>query len=77
MLFEAKRKRPSYLIFWKLDRLSREVHDSFIIDAQLRDVGVQIVTVAEMLPEDEGLRYAIQWLYASMVHNFIVTTAAM
>lgn len=72
MLFEAKHKRPSYLILWKLDRLSREVHDSFIIDAQLRDVGVQIVTVAEVLPEDEGLRYAIQGLYASMAHNFIV-----
>lgn len=72
MLFEAKHKRPSYLILWKLDRLSREVHDSFIIDAQLRDVGVQIVTVAEVLPEDEGLRYVIQGLYASMAHNFIV-----
>lgn len=72
MLFEAKHKRPSYLILWKLDRLSREVHDSFIIDAQLREVGVQIVTVAELLPEDEGLRYAIQGLYASMAHNFIV-----
>ena len=72
MLFEAKHKRPSYLILWKLDRLSREVQDSFIIDAQLREVGVQIVTVAELLPEDEGLRYAIQGLYASMTHNFIV-----
>lgn len=72
MLYEAKHKRPGYLILWKLDRLSREVHDSFIIDAQLRDFGVQIVTVAEILPEDEGLRYAIQGLYASMAHNFIV-----
>lgn len=72
MLYEAKHKRPSYLILWKLDRLSREVHDSFIIDAQLREVGVQIVTVAEVLPEDEGLRYAIQGLYASMAHSFIV-----
>jgi len=72
MLYEAKHKRPAYLILWKLDRLSREVHDSFIIDAQLRDSGVQIVTVAEVLPEDEALRYAIQGLYASMAHNFIV-----
>ncbi len=72
MLYKAKHMRPAYLILWKLDRLSREVHDSFIIDAQLRDSGVQIVTVAEVLPEDEGLRYAIQGLYASMAHNFIV-----
>ena len=72
MLFEAKHKRPAFLIVWKLDRLSREVHDSFFIDAQLRDIGVQIITVGEVLPEDEGLRYAIQGLYASMAHNFIV-----
>lgn len=72
MLFTAQKLRPAYLIIWKLDRLSREVHDSFFIDAKLRDIGVQIVTVGEVLPEDEGLRYAIQGLYASMAHNFIV-----
>ncbi|MCM1038854.1 MAG: hypothetical protein NC434_05970 [Ruminococcus sp.] len=37
-----------------------------------REVGVQIVTVAELFPEDEGLRYAMQGLYTSMAHNFIV-----
>ena len=31
MLYEAKHKRPAYLILWKLDRLSREIHDSFFI----------------------------------------------
>lgn len=72
MLYEAKQKRPSYLLIWKLDRLSREVHDSFFIDSKLREIGVQIVTVGEVLPEDEGLRYAIQGLYASMAHNFII-----
>lgn len=72
MLFEARHKRPAYLILWKLDRLSREVHDSFFIDSQLREIGVQIVTVGEVLPEDEGLRFAIQGLYASMAHNFIL-----
>ena len=72
MLFVARHKRPSYLIIWKLDRLSREVHDSFFIDSQLREIGVEIVTVGEMLPEDEGLRFAIQGLYASMAHNFIL-----
>lgn len=72
MLYEAKHKRPSYLILWKLDRLSREIHDSFFIDAQLQDSGVQIVTVGEPLPEDNHMRYVIQALYASMAHNFIV-----
>lgn len=72
MLHEAKLKRPSYLLIWKLDRLSREVHDSFFIDSQLREIGVQIVTVGEVLPEDEGLRFAIQGLYASMAHNYII-----
>lgn len=72
MLFEARHKRPAYLLIWKLDRLSREVHDSFFIDSQLREIGVQIVTVGEVLPEDEGLRFAIQGLYASMAHNFII-----
>ena len=72
MLYEAKHKRPGYLILWKLDRLSREIHDSFFIDAQLQDSGVQIVTVGEPLPEDNHMRYVIQALYASMAHNFIV-----
>lgn len=72
MLHEAKHKRPAYLILWKLDRLSREIHDSFFIDAQLQDSGVQIVTVGEPLPEDNHMRYVIQALYASMAHNFIV-----
>lgn len=72
MLYEARHKRPSYLILWKLDRLSREIHDSFFIDSQLREIGVQIVTVGEVLPEDEGLRFAIQGLYASMAQNFIM-----
>lgn len=73
MLFEAKHKRPAYLILWKLDRLSRQVHDSFAIDAQLRDLGVQIVTIAEPLPEDEAMRYTMQALYAAMAQNFIIT----
>ena len=72
MLHEAKHKRPAYLILWKLDRLSREIHDSFFIDAQLQDSGVQIVTVGEPLPEVNQMRYVIQALYASMAHNFIV-----
>ncbi len=72
MLFEAKHKRPAYLIVWKLDRLSRDIYDSFFIDAQLRKCGVQIVTVGEILPEDESLRFVIQSLYASMAQNFIV-----
>ena len=72
MLYEAKHKRPAYLLVWKMDRLSREIHDSFFVDGQLRECGVQIVTLGEMLPEDEGLRFAIQGLYASMAHNFIL-----
>lgn len=76
MLYEMKHNRPAYLILWKLDRLAREIHDSFFVDAQLRDMGVQIVTVAEMLPEDEGMRMAIQGLYASMNHNYILSLQA-
>lgn len=76
MLYEMKHKRPAYLILWKLDRLAREIHDSFYVDAQLRDMGVQIVTIAETLPEDEGMRMAIQGLYASMNHNYILTLQA-
>ncbi|MBO5335924.1 MAG: recombinase family protein [Lachnospiraceae bacterium] len=73
MLYEAKKYRPAYLLVWKLDRLSRDIHDSFFIDAQLRDCGVEIVTIGETLPEDEGMRIAVQALYASMSHNFILT----
>ena len=76
MLYEMKQKRPAYLILWKLDRLAREIHDSFYVDAQLRDLGVQIVTVGETLPEDEGMRMAIQGLYASMNHNYILNLQA-
>lgn len=72
MLYEAKHKRPAYLIVWKLDRLSRDKHDPFIIDAQLRDIGVQVVTVAEELPEDEAMRYLIQCVYAFVNNNYIV-----
>lgn len=76
MLYEAKRMRPAYLILYKMDRLSREVHDSFFIDSKLRECGVQIITIAEVLPEDENMRYVLQGLYASMAHNFIISHKA-
>lgn len=72
MLYQAKVKRPAYLLVWKLDRLSREIHDSFTIDGELIDCGVEIVTIAEELPSDMGMRYAVQGLYASMAHRFIL-----
>ena len=73
MLYELKQYRPAYLLVWKLDRLSRDIHDSFFIDAHIKNCGVELVTVGETLPEDEGMRIAIQALYASMNHNFIIT----
>ncbi|MBQ8947153.1 MAG: recombinase family protein [Lachnospiraceae bacterium] len=72
LLVEARTGRPAYLLTWKLDRLSREIHDSFAIDAMLLDMGVELVTIAEPLPEDQGIRYAMQGLYAAMAHTFII-----
>ena len=72
MLYQAKVKRPAYLLVWKLDRLSREIHDSFTIDEKLLDCGVEIVTIAEELPSDMGMRYAVQGLYAAMAHRYII-----
>lgn len=72
MLYQARIKRPAYLLTWKLDRLSREIHDSFAIDAQLLDYGVELITIAEELPADMGMRYAVQGLYAAMAHSFIL-----
>ena len=43
MLAEVKRLRPSYLILWKTDRLSRDKLDSNIAKALLRNAGVKIV----------------------------------
>ena len=71
MLYEAKHKRPAYLILWKLDRLSRDIHDSYMLDAKLRGIGVEIVTVAEALPEDESLRFLIQGVYAFVAHDYV------
>ncbi len=73
MLYQCRLRRPAYLLVWKLDRLSREVHDSFAIDGQLLDYGVELITIAEELPADMGMRYAVQGLYAAMAHGFIVS----
>lgn len=72
MIHQCKIRRPAYLLVWKMDRISREIHDSFWIDGKMRDYGVEIVTVSETLPEDEGMRYAVQGLYAAMAHNYII-----
>ncbi len=72
MLYHARLERPAFLLTWKIDRISREVHDSFAIDGQLLDYGVELVTIAEELPADRGMRYAVQGLYASMAHSFII-----
>lgn len=72
MLYHAKRERPAYLLTWKIDRIAREIHDYFAIDAQLLDCGVELITIAEELPTDMGMRYAVQGLYASMAHSFII-----
>ena len=72
MLYEAKLQRPAYLLVWKLDRISREMHDFFAIDGTLLDLGVQTVTVGEPLPEDTGMRYTIQGINAALANKYII-----
>ena len=72
MLYEARLERPAYLLVWSLDRLAREIHDSFAIDALLLDIGVQLVSITEPLPEDSGIRYAIHGLLASQAQSYVI-----
>ncbi len=72
MLYEARLARPAYLLVWSLDRLSREIHDSFAIDGMLLEMGVQLVSITEYLPDDPGLRYAYQGMLASQAHSYIL-----
>ena len=73
MLAEVKRLRPSYLILWKTDRLSRDKLDSNIAKALLRNAGVKIVYVAEYLPEeDEGLSVFMEAVYEGMAQQFLI-----
>lgn len=76
MLYEAKKYRPAYLLLWKFDRLSRNIYDSFFIDAQLRECGIEIVTITESLPEEEGTRMMLQAFYASQAHIYSVSLRA-
>lgn len=72
MLFEAKHKRPAYLILWKLDRLSRDTYDYAFINNQLETVGVQVTPVAESLPEDKATRNIMQAVLAAVAENYIL-----
>lgn len=72
MLFEAKHKRPAYLILWKLDRLSRDTYDYAFINNQLETAGVQVTPVAESLPEDKATRNIMQAVLAAVAENYIL-----
>lgn len=73
LMYAIKRKRPAYLLVWKLDRISREIHDAFYVDSKLAEYGVQVVSITEPMPEDDGMRLMMQSIYAAMNHNYIIS----
>lgn len=72
MLIEAKRERPTALIVWKTDRLSRDRYDSARIKGQLESYGVRTEYVAEPMPEDESSRMIMESLYEAFAAQFIL-----
>ena len=74
MLYEVEKLRPSYLILWKTDRLSRDQYDAPIAKARLRKCGVKIVYVAESIPEDdEAMQIMMEKIYEGMAASFSVS----
>lgn len=75
MLNEVKVLRPAYLIVWKTDRLSRDRMDSIIIKQQLRDLGVKIDYVAEVMPEDEADRVLLEGISEALAEHYVIQHA--
>lgn len=72
MLNEVKISRPAYLILWKTDRLSRDRMDSIILKQQLKDLGIKIEYVAEVMPEDEAERVLLEGITEALAEHFII-----
>ena len=73
MLHEVEKLRPSYLILWKTDRLSRDRLDAVIAKKRLRECGVKIVYVAESIPDDdEATQILMESIYEAMAASFIL-----
>ena len=72
MLSEIKRLRPSVLILWKTDRLSRDKYESNIAKAIIKNAGCKVEYIAEQIPEDEGVGLIVEALYEAMAENYIV-----
>ena len=53
MLLEIKKLKPAFLIIWKTDRLGRDRTELAITKRHIRNLGVEIITIAEpRLPAD-------------------------
>ncbi len=66
MLNEVERCKPAYLIVTRLDRLSRSIHDLFIIEERLHELGVEIVVIEETLPKDYETRIMVETLLSAI-----------
>lgn len=74
MLYEVEKLKPAYLILWKTDRLSRDRYDAAIAKGRLRKCGVQIVYVAESIPDDdEATQILMESIYEGMAAAFIIS----
>lgn len=74
MLYEVEKLKPAYLILWKTDRLSRDRIDAVLAKKRLRDCGVKIVYVAEVIPDDdEATQILMESIYEAMAASFIVS----
>jgi len=72
MLSEVNKLKPSYLILWKTDRLSRDRYESIVAKALIRNAGCKVVYVAEQIPEDEGVALIIESLYEAMSEQYVI-----
>ncbi len=72
MLQEVERLRPSTLILWKTDRLSRDKIDAVIAKKQLRDCGCDIAYVAEAMPTDEAERVLLESIQEGLAQHFLI-----
>lgn len=68
---EIERKRPAYLIVWKLDRLSRVYIRMIKFEYEMRLLGVRVDSVTEALPEDGMQRDVILSLKGIFAQEYI------
>ena len=72
MLEEVPYLLPHYLILWKTDRLSRDKIDAVLAKKLLRENGVEIIYVAEPMPDDEAERILIESIQEGLAQHFLI-----